>query len=301
MKTLTRSLAALFFSLFLLACTDEERAVWPAVELSFSPAINASTRALEGVYPADEPFEVWAFALPEGKHWNTDAAAAATLAAGSSVEFNGEEWVPVPAVEWPRENNLTCFAVAPGGIASGFSLGDGVMIEDFDATSGIHPMFAGPVADCTAYNTQGCIALPFVHALSKVEFCVRSVSDSTIIVKSLTVDGVKYKGCFASLPFPHWEPDDEAMRVEFCGEPVVAGRVAKSVGVQMLMGQRIDSKVVLLVDVIDKKGDIVELGRRIEVPVFVDLWSAGKYNRYVLNLTASSAYPDSEVLKRFDV
>ena len=56
----------------------------------------------------------------------------------------------------------------------------------------------------------------------------------------------------------------------------MAGRVAKSVGVQMLMGQRIYSKVVLLVDVIDKKGDIVELGRRIEVPVFVDLWSSGK-------------------------
>ena len=35
MKTLTRSLAALFSSLFLLACTDEERAVWPAVELSY--------------------------------------------------------------------------------------------------------------------------------------------------------------------------------------------------------------------------------------------------------------------------
>jgi hypothetical protein len=253
------------------------------------------------VYPADEPFTVWAFALPGDKRWDSNAADAAPLAEGCSVEFNGEEWVPVPAVEWPRENNLTCFAVAPGGIASGFSLRDGVMIEDFDATSGIHPMFAGPVADCTAYNTQGCIALPFVHALSKVEFCVRSVSDSTIIVKSLTVDGVKYKGCFASLPFPHWEPDDEAMRVEFCSEPVVAGRVAKSVGVQMLMGQRIDSKVVLLVDVIDKKGDMVEQGRRIEVPVFVDLWSTGKYNRYVLNLTASSAYTDSDVLKRFDI
>jgi hypothetical protein len=301
MKTLTRSLAALFFSLFLLACTDEERAVWPAVELSFSPAINASTRSVEGVYPADEPFEVWAFALPEGKLWNTDAAAAATLAAGSSVEFNGECWVPVPALEWLRGKSLTCFAVAPKGIASGFSLRDGVMIEDFDATSGIHPMFAGPVADCTAYNTQGCIALPFVHALSKVEFCVRSVSDSTIIVKSLTLDNVKHRGCFASLPIPHWEPDDEAMRVEFCGETVVAGRVAKSVGVQMLMGQRIDSKVVLLVDVIDKKGDMVEQGRRIEVPVFVDLWSTGKYNRYVLNLTASSAYTDSDVLKRFDI
>lgn len=301
MKTLTRSLAALFLSLFLLACTDEERAVWPAVELSFSPAINVSTRSVEGVYPADEPFTVWAFALPGDKRWDNNAADAAPLAEGSSVEFNGEEWVPVPAVEWPRENNLTCFAVAPGGIASGFSLMDGITIEDFDATSGIQPMFAGPIADCTAYNTQGCIVLPFVHALSKVEFCVRSVSDSTIIVKSLTVDGVKYKGCFASLPFPRWEPDDEEMCVEFCSEPLVAGRVAKSVGVQMLMGQIIDSKVVLLVDVIDKKGDIVEPGRRIEVPVFVDLWSAGKYNRYVLNLTASSAYTDSDVLKRFDI
>ena len=99
MKTLTRSLAALFFSLFLLACTDEERAVWPAVELSFSPAINASTRAFEGVYPADEPFTVWAFALPGDKRWDSNAADAAPLAEGCSVEFNGEGWVPVPAVE----------------------------------------------------------------------------------------------------------------------------------------------------------------------------------------------------------
>lgn len=301
MKTLTKCLAALLLLFLPFACTEEERGVAPAVELSFSPAINASTRSVEGVYPADEPFEVWAFALPEGKHWNTDAATAATLAAGCSVEFNGEEWVPVPAVEWPRGNSLTCFAVAPKGIASGFSLRDGVMIEDFDATSGIHPMFAGPIADCTAYNTQGCIALPFVHALSKVEFCVRSVSDSTIIVKSLTLDNVKHRGCFTSLPIPHWEPDDEAMRVEFCGEPVVAGRVTKSVGVQMLMGQRINCNVELIVDVLDKDGNMVEQERRIEVPGFMDLWSAGKYNKYVLNLTASSAYTDSDVLKRFDI
>lgn len=301
MKTLTKCLVALLLLFLPFACTEEERGVAPAVELSFSPAINASTRALEGVYPADEPFEVWAFALPEGKHWNTDAAAAATLAAGSSVEFNGECWVPVPALECQATSSLTCFAIAPQGIASDFSLEKGVTIKDFDVTSGILPLFAGPIADYNVYNTQGCIALPFVHALSKVEFCVRSVSDSTIIVKSLTVDGVKYKGSFESLPTPHWSAGDETMCVEFCGEPIVAGRVAKSVGVQMLMGQRIDSKVVLLVDVIDKKGDIVELGRRIEVPEFVDLWSTGKYNRYILNLTASSAYPDSEVLKRFDI
>ena len=61
------------------------------------------------------------------------------------------------------------------------------------------------------------------------------------------------------------------------------------------------ANVELLVDVIDKKGDIVEQGRRIEVPGFMDLWSAVKYNKYVLNLTASSAYTNSDVLKRFDI
>lgn len=301
MKTLSKCLVTLLLLFLAFACTEEEKAEAPAVELSFSPAINASTRAVEGVYPADKPFTVWTFTLPEGKYWNVNAALAAPLAEDRCVEFNGRNWVPVPALEWPQENSLTCFAVAPRGIASGFSLRDGVTIENFDATSGIHPMFAGPIADCAAYNTQGRIVLPFVHALSKVEFCVRSVSDSTIIVKSLTLGNVKYKGSFASLPIPHWELDNECMCVEFCSEPVVAGRVAKSVGAKMLMGQRMDCKVVLLVDVIDKEGNTVVQERRIEVPGFEDLWSAGKYVKYVLNLTASSAYTDSEVLKRFDI
>lgn len=301
MKILSRRLVALLFSFLLLACTKDDREVGPAMELSFNPAINASTRAVEGVYPVDEPFLVWVFALSGGKRWDDSATNAEPLATGCSVEFNGERWVPVPALECQATSSLTCFAIAPQGIASDFSLEKGVTIKDFDVTSGILPLFAGPIADYNVYNTQGCIALPFVHALSKVEFCVRSVSDSTIIVKSLTLDNVKYKGSFESLPTPHWSAGDETMCVEFCSEPVVPGRVATPVGALMLMGQNISGRAVLLVDVLDKEGNTVVQGRTIEAPEFADTWSAGKYKRYILNLTASSAYPDSEVLKRFDI
>lgn len=300
MKTALIHFLMLALSFSLVACTDEEKGAAPDVPISFSPAINASTRATQSVYPSDTPFTVWAYTLPEGKAWSSFSAEALQYACASRVEFNGENWLPAPSMEWPGRENVTFFAFSPDGMNAGFTKEYGVTVNGFDATSGLLPMFTEPVADCTAYNTQGCIAMTFVHALSKVEFEVRSVADSTIVLKSLSMDDIKYIGDFSSLPSPQWKTDNRTMSVEFCKDNYVVGRVAKPVGNLMLMGQKINSKAILVVDILDKEGNVVVKDRRIESPVFVDKWIPGKYYRYTLNLTTSSVYSDSEVLRRFD-
>ena len=301
MKARSINLIALILPFLLAACTGEEWKGMPDVEISFSPAVNASTRATAGVYPTDAPFTVWAYSLPGGKRWKEHKQEARSLATGHNVGYNGGRWLPAPSLEWPGKENVTCIACSPLGIATAFTKEKGVIMDDFDATSGILPMFTEPVADCSVGSTGGCIALPFVHALSKVEFEVRSVADSTIVIRSLTLDNIKYKGDFTSLPHPKWEAGDDAMRVEFSSEPVVAGRVAKSIGSRMLIGQNINQGAVLEIDILDKDGNSVVQGRRIVTPTIIDMWMAGKCHKYPLNLTTSSAYPDSEVLRKFDI
>lgn len=286
-----------------MGCTEEESVRMPIVDISFSPAIISNTRATQGTYPTDAPFEVWAYYLPKSKRWSDNCSEAQQLTAGHKVEYNGSEWLPTPALAWPSDNNVTFIASAPLNIDTDFSIEDGIIIKDFDVMSGVLPLFTEPVADCDAYNTNGYIALPFIHALSKVEFEVRSVilSDSVIKLKSLYMDNIMYKGNFNSLPEPTWEPYGETMRVDFCNDEIVVGRISTSVGWKMIMGQYINNKVVLIVDILDSEGNTLVHDRKIELSLIVDRWQAGKYYKYTLNLTTDSASFETEVFERFNI
>ena len=70
MKTIYRYITTLLLMLFSIGCTEEDGIEMTAVDISFSPAIIANTRALEGTYPQDTPFDVWAYYLPKGQKWS---------------------------------------------------------------------------------------------------------------------------------------------------------------------------------------------------------------------------------------
>ena len=303
MRLTYRNIAAFFLLLFLVACTKEQSVHIPVFDISFSPAIISSTRAADAGYPIGEPFEVWAYSLPKGKKWSSCYSDATQLAAKHKVIYNGEEWLPTPSLRWPANYDITFFASSPQSVDFGFTKERGVTIENFDATSALLPLFTEPVADCDAYKTQGYIALPFKHALSKVEFEVRSVivSDSIIKLKSLCLDNITYKGNFSSQPFPSWEPLDNGMSVEFCGKETIVDRVATHVGSLMLMGQTINHKAALVVDILDMAGNIIVHDRKIETPLITDEWHAGKYYKYIIDLTTAEASFDTHMFERFNL
>jgi hypothetical protein len=303
MKPGTLFVTAVVLCLFSLGCTGEECKHVPAVDVSFNPAIITHTRSVQGTYPQTAPFEVWAYYLPKGKKWSSHADEALQLTTKHRVEYMGSEWLPIPALKWPGNHNVTFMASSPQGIEASFSQEKGISIRQFDASSGIMPLFTESIADCEMYNTQGCIALPFMHSLSKVEFEVRSVSitDSVIKLKSLYIDNLMYKGDFHSLPTPRWETESSTMCVEFCRNEMKVGRVSTSVGYRFLMGQPVNHQVVLVVDILDKQGNLIIKDRKIETTLIRGEWHPGKYYPYTLNLTTSSVSLEPDVLDRFDI
>ena len=303
MKTIYLHISGLFLLLFSTGCTEEKGIEMTAIDISFSPAIVAHTRALEGIYPPNTPFDVWGYYLPKGKKWSDYCQEAQSFIDKYAVQCSNNEWLPTPALKWPGKDDVTFIASSPQSIGAHCSNEKGITIQDFDASSGILPLFTEPVADCNVYNTQGCVALPFVHALSKVEFEARSVAsaDSVIKLKHLYLDELKYKGNFRSLPTPNWDLDIPTMRVDFCQKEIMIERVAVSVGNQMLMGQDGNHPLVLVVDILDKDGNIIMENRKMETYLISSGWYPGKYYKYILNLTTSSATIEADVLERFNI
>lgn len=303
MKTKYPYIAIMFLLLFSFGCTKEEGIQMTAIDMSFSPAIISNTRASEGTYPQDTPFDVWAYYLPQGKKWSNHHQDAQSLTNKHQVQYSSNEWLPTPAMKWPGKDDVTFMASSPQNIDAHCFSEKGITIQNFDAGSGVLPLFTEPVADCNVYNTHGCVALPFIHALSKIELEARSVdyTDSIIRLKHLFVDEIKYKGSFHSLPTPNWIPDEETMRVSFCQKEILVGRVAVPVGYRMLMGQYGNYPVVLVVDILDKEGNTVVEDRKIKASLVSDGWYPGKYYKYTLNLTTVSVTIETDILERFNI
>ena len=303
MKTIYRYITTLLLMLFSIGCTEEEGIEMTAVDISFSPAIIANTRALEGTYPQDTPFDVWAYYLPKGQKWSDHHKEAESFTDKHHVQYSSNGWLPTPALKWPGNGDVTFMASSPQNLGAHYSNEKGITIPHFDASSGVWPLFTEPVADCNVYNTHGCVALPFVHALSKIEFEARSVAftDSIIRLKHLFVDEIKYKGSFHSLPAPNWIPDGDTMRVAFCQRAMQIGRVAAPVGYQMLMGQYGSYPVVIVVDILDKEGNTLVEDRNIEASLVTNGWHPGKYYKYTLNLTTSEVTIETDVFDRFSI
>jgi hypothetical protein len=91
------------------------------------------------------------------------------------------------------------------------------------------------------------------------------------------------------------------MSVEFCGKETIVDRVATHVGSLMLMGQPINHKAALVVDILDMAGNIIVHDRKIETPLITDEWHAGKYYKYIIDLTTTEASFDTHMFERFNL
>lgn len=193
----------------------------PEVALTFDPVLYAPVKATSGAFPADKEFNVsvWSYSSAE------NVQTAKPFLTGARVTRSGSVWVPEPAVLWPgRGSRLAALAASPYGAASGISLAEGVEFTDFDTADQTDLLYTDPVSGLVLNATGGVVNLPFHHALSLLDFEMRSnATDSqTATLLSASIDPLYCRGSFASLPEPFWTTSGEAQEVRFfAGEQVI--------------------------------------------------------------------------------
>ena len=285
-----------------VSCKEETAEYLPSFNVSFSPAVTANTRAQAGEYPQDVPFGVWIYSLPEKQTWKKNSAQAKLLLDNSIVTYNNGEWTNTPILEWPKKQNLTVFAYSPLDVNATYSQQKGLEIKDLDVTAGVYPLFTNPIADCVAKYSGGCIALPFVPSLAKVEFRVRSMAqmDSVLRLRSLKIDKIHYKGSFQSQPQATWTPTSETMNLEFCSGRVMIENSSQTIGTQMVLPQAVQQPVELVIDIYNKDGVLIEYGRKITSRPIECSWNVGKYYTYTLNLTTDSVTFTTDIFDNYD-
>lgn len=284
----------------LAACTDDERDYTPDVSVTFNPAVVANSRAAGGVYPQDVPFGVWAYAIAGDGEWTGDVSQARLVMDDSKVECNAGVWSPVVPYVWEHGTNLAFFAYSPYECNATFTEDGGITFPDFDATGDTDLMFTYPVTAAHGLAGAGCVSLPFVHALAKVEFNVRAVahSDSVIVLKSLSVGDVAYKGTFTSLPSGSWEPTADRMTLEFCTAPIELLAGTSPVGTHHVIGQAAQAPVRLVIDVCDKDGNVVVADRVLTSQPLNALWRVGKLYTYTLNVATDGITFTTDILEQ---
>ena len=89
-----------------------------------------------------------------------------------------------------------------------------------------------PQADMDKVESHGLIVLPFKHALSQIDFKVKNrvTANEEIIIKSIKIDEVKYRGYFTSLPEPSWTTGQDTATLFFFEGSQATGTNPEDIG-----------------------------------------------------------------------
>ena len=181
------------------------------VALTFDPVMYAPVKATSGEYPADRDFtaSVWNYGNPSTASPYLDAV---------RVTRSGNVWTPEPAALWPEsDRRIVTLAASPLGAASSLRLDTGVVFTDIDTADQTDLLYTDPVTTVSRDATDGVVSLPFRHALSLMDFEMRSnASESQVVhVLGISLDRLHTRGSFASQPEPSWTSGGEADEVTF--------------------------------------------------------------------------------------
>lgn len=301
MKRILKDSSVLACMILLAAsCRDFREEYHEPVELRFSPAVAPATRASYGLYPEDGSFGVWGFTLPHGKSWDTGRQEASVMIDGERVSLYADGWRTEKARIWDHECRTTFIAWSPYEQETVFDHERGVCISSFDVLSDSpDPMFSYPVADLTEPEVGGSVGISFHHALAFVE--IRALSDvekKKMILKGVTVTGLKHSGDFQSLPEPHWTTDDSVADFVFLDEESELASDAVTLGeARRVIPQTAVMKVDLTLDVYDQEGKLLEEGRTVSTDDLRVVWNPGRMYVYTVRISDSDAEIKVEMLK----
>ena len=169
-------------------------------------------------YPKAEQFMIYAISHTEDfSSWaNGDNVAFSGTAIAYDDRVDG--WAPFTAegkyYYWENGKKMSFAACSPADLEQAHWSGvekrtygsDGLVIPDFkvsaDASKQYDLLFSTRVCNQTSanmsHNASYYSGLPvkFQHALSSIRFSIRNTSEETVVLTSITIDGVKYSGTF---------------------------------------------------------------------------------------------------------
>ena len=260
MKFMKR-IVAIFSALLLLAgCTIDSPVVYdPDLKLLFLPEVyrHVGNASLDR-YPDTQDFAVCAWV--SGEKWLGLSRASSkeilltdTL---SGTPVMDTLWALEEDVLWPsKDKRVTFYAYSPYEEECTMSYDKGVEWSTDVLERQTDLLYSHLQVDRKG-NVNGNVAhLCFSHALCQLTFKVKNRVDNTgaldplnrpdkITIKKITIDGVKHKGTFRSLPSPEWIlHEDEAPLPVFEGRFQTAG-VPQAIGkVWLMVPQKFDTSI----------------------------------------------------------
>lgn len=253
----------LMTALAVAGCTlDVAQTYNPELRLMFQPdmLMHAAAEDVAG-FPMDQTIGVSAWKLQESECWADCSDSAEDYlvrkkASSSEVEITDiiknttvtdVLWVIDEQPVWPDEDeHLTFMAFSPFEAACGCDRKAGVTYTIDVAQDQTDLLYTDPLADVNKLKDGWVVPLHFRHALSKVSFRVKNrvADDESIEIHSITIDGVRHKGSFASLADPQWTTEEATTVFEVYEGNFETGHQPEPVGRTWLMiPHRLDTQV----------------------------------------------------------
>lgn len=222
-------------------------------------------------FSTEKTFGVCAWLLPNNKNWidnlpealpylEMTEAHSETFTIAKANAITDIFWI-VNDNTWKAGNeNLAFFAYAPFEIPCSCTPSKGIACSLDILKEQSDLLYTDPQSFKQQTSQGWLIPLTFKHALSQIQFrvCNRVAQDEKIILKSLTLENVKFKGDFASLRIPQWIPEQETTSLVFHQNIDTITRQPIFVGNKLVIPQILDSKVTIEYDYISASGNIIE-------------------------------------------
>ena len=238
-------------------------------------------------YPEEVPFGVWAYTYNSKNKTVNTIHTQREIMSNAKVEYTDKEWLPNIPTYWPAGTQMLFFAYSPYSDKVKFSNERGIYWDDVDLTNdNTEYMFSYPISDCEREQCGGLIPLPFIRALSRVEFRMRLavIDERKLHLKGLRVANAAYRGSFSTLPLPHWELMEQTMDVECCDKEMPVMDEITLVSIHDFMPQTLKTKLIVVVDIYDNRGFCLDKNVEISTEMNVK-WHPGEYTVYTLNIS----------------
>jgi len=182
------------------------------------------------------------------------------------------------------------FAYSPYSRECEFSKENGLGISGYGIDEGADLFFSKGLYDFNKNDSNGIVHIPFIRALAKVKFSIRSSlpDDSHIVVKQLKISEVATKADFFSLPMPRWEEHRNYQEVLFYDGEIIIGHAPLLLGEgEYMLPQKLNSTITLICDIVS--GDYVLYDQVMTADASMT-WSIGKTCTYQLKVTTDLAF-----------
>lgn len=244
-------------------CVNEEREHHdPVVQLAFEPVMHAQVRTGETPDNTENnSFGVSAWTLDQTKNWSSGSENAEPFLDREKLLRDGVFWYPESKPDWPPyQYNLACIGFAPFDAVTQCDNSQGVVFDDVDTSTDPGDLrYTLPQANLSKKQNGGVVTLPMIPALCEVSFRVRGVSEyetARIYVRSISLENVKLKGSFHSLPNPSWELGEATGAINFFEGDWPVGYSPQVIGeTRRIIPQDLDASLRIAYDVVAPSQD----------------------------------------------